>query len=170
MTNVLLAIDGPLYGKAVEDFVANHRWAPETNFKLLHTIEPLRGSEAWPEARIDSKQFDSETQHLAEMASRLEKALPDAHISYEVRYGFPKEEILTEATEWPAQMIVVGSHGRHGLECFLLGSVSLAIVTHAPCSVVLIRLAQKKDTNTKSAVVNEHEIAEVHEIETLSCT
>ena len=52
----------------------------------------------------------------------------------------PKEIILQEAAEWPADLIVLGSHGNSGLTRFLLGSTSEAVATHAPCSVEVIRV------------------------------
>jgi nucleotide-binding universal stress UspA family protein len=51
----------------------------------------------------------------------------------------PKELILEEAHKWGADLIVVGSHGRHGLSRFLLGSVSEAVASHASCSVEIVR-------------------------------
>lgn len=47
--------------------------------------------------------------------------------------------ILDEATHWGADLIVVGSHGRRGVDRFLLGSVSEAVALHAACSVEVIR-------------------------------
>jgi len=43
------------------------------------------------------------------------------------------------AHEWPADLIVTGSHGRHGLGRVLLGSVAEAAIRHAPCSVLVVR-------------------------------
>lgn len=53
--------------------------------------------------------------------------------------GEPRREILEAAAKWPADVIVVGSHGRTGVHRLLLGSVSEAIVRHAPCSVEVVR-------------------------------
>jgi nucleotide-binding universal stress UspA family protein len=46
---------------------------------------------------------------------------------------------LVEVAEG-ADMIVVGSHGRSGLSRIVLGSVAMAVVNHAPCPVVVVRL------------------------------
>jgi nucleotide-binding universal stress UspA family protein len=55
----------------------------------------------------------------------------------------PKQLILKEASDWGAHLIVLGSHGRRGLDRLLLGSVSEAIAAHAPCSVEVIRCSVK---------------------------
>jgi nucleotide-binding universal stress UspA family protein len=49
--------------------------------------------------------------------------------------GDPKSKILDVAEEWHADLIVLGSHGRKGLNRFLMGSVSDAVARHACCSV-----------------------------------
>lgn len=51
----------------------------------------------------------------------------------------PKEIIPDEASRWGADLIVVGSHGRRGINRFLLGSISEAVAIHADCSVEVIR-------------------------------
>ena len=53
--------------------------------------------------------------------------------------GPAKTVILDEAENWKADLIVVGSHGYRAWERFLLGSVSQAIVSHARCSVEVVR-------------------------------
>ena len=57
----------------------------------------------------------------------------------EVREGDPRNVILERAADWGADVIVLGSHGRRGVESFLLGSVSENVVRHARCSVAVIR-------------------------------
>jgi len=53
--------------------------------------------------------------------------------------GSPREVIVDEAKEWGADLIVVGSHGYGFWDRMLLGSVSDAVIHHAPCSVLVVR-------------------------------
>ena len=53
--------------------------------------------------------------------------------------GSPRTVILDEAETWGADLIVVGSHGYRAWERFLLGSVSQSVVSHAKCSVEVVR-------------------------------
>lgn len=64
-----------------------------------------------------------------EVDSRLIEALGD-------RAG---EIILSEARDWPAHLIVCGTHGRRGLKRILMGSDAEYIVRHSPVPVMLIR-------------------------------
>ena len=53
--------------------------------------------------------------------------------------GGPATEIVNAAKEWPADLIVIGSHGRGGLQRALLGSVAEGVMRHAPCPVMVVR-------------------------------
>ena len=56
-----------------------------------------------------------------------------------VRSGDPASEILDAAQERGADLIVTGSRGLGGLESLLLGSVARNVLTHARCSVLIVR-------------------------------
>jgi nucleotide-binding universal stress UspA family protein len=56
-----------------------------------------------------------------------------------VQKGSPGPEIVKAATQWPADLIVIGSHGRRGLTRAVLGSVAEAVMRHAPCPVLVVR-------------------------------
>ena len=53
--------------------------------------------------------------------------------------GYPADQIVTLARDWKADLIVVGTHGRHGIPRLLLGSTAEAISRRAPCSVLVAR-------------------------------
>lgn len=53
--------------------------------------------------------------------------------------GDPAEAIVDAAQAEGASLIVLGTHGRHGVERSLFGSVSDHVIRHAPCPVVVVR-------------------------------
>ena len=56
-----------------------------------------------------------------------------------VRVGHPGEEIVDYAKSVSADLIVVPSHGYHGLKRFFLGSVAEQVIRHAACDVLVLR-------------------------------
>ena len=64
----------------------------------------------------------------------------DAGIDYEleIREGNPWREILAAAAEMPADLVVMGTHGRSGPERFLLGSVAEKLSHRLPCPVMTV--------------------------------
>jgi nucleotide-binding universal stress UspA family protein len=56
-----------------------------------------------------------------------------------VKFGKDAETILKTAVEKKADLLIIGSHGRHGAKKFLLGSVSSRLVEHAPCDVLVVK-------------------------------
>jgi nucleotide-binding universal stress UspA family protein len=59
--------------------------------------------------------------------------------STQIRNGDPAEEIIRAAEEQDVDLVVLGSHGTTGIGRFLLGSVSDRVLSHAPCSVLIVR-------------------------------
>ena len=143
MTNVLIPIDGSCYGKVITDFVINHRWVPQTKLKLLHLIEPL-ADDVYPEAVWERAAATAAKKMLNEAAERISFALPDLQVSQLIRHGDPREEILREATEWQADLILLGSHSRKDLNKTNLGSVALSVLSKAQAMVIVVRVPQKK--------------------------
>ena len=64
---------------------------------------------------------------------------PLVEVRYAVVRGKPYVEILRAAGEMRADMIVMGTHGRTGLQRFLMGSVAERVVRGAPCTVVAVK-------------------------------
>jgi len=56
-----------------------------------------------------------------------------------VEVGVPYKEIVRKAEEEKADMVVMSTHGRTGLEHLMLGSVTEKVLAHAPCPVLSIR-------------------------------
>jgi nucleotide-binding universal stress UspA family protein len=62
--------------------------------------------------------------------------------SWRVQAGAPHEEIVRTAEEEDAGMIVMGTHGRSGLNRMVLGSVAERVIRRAPCPVLTVRQAK----------------------------
>lgn len=75
-------------------------------------------------------------QEIAELAARVDY-LPE-RVSTIVRFGTVYHEVLVESEEWGADLIALGSH-RPSMATYLLGSNAKTIVTHAKCSVLVVR-------------------------------
>lgn len=82
------------------------------------------------------------------------------------RIGEPAEEIIRLADEAYADLVVIGTHGRSGIERLLLGSVSERVVRHAGCPVLVMRPkrepASPEAEAGAEAGVNQPELACAH--------
>jgi nucleotide-binding universal stress UspA family protein len=79
---------------------------------------------------------------MAEARDELEHtaaALSTAQVDKRIEIGDVAKTICRLAEELGVDVIVVGSHGRTGLERLFLGSVSEHVVRHAPCPVLVVR-------------------------------
>jgi nucleotide-binding universal stress UspA family protein len=80
--------------------------------------------------------------HNEEALTRMRDLRPDAfHGAWdvEIAVGHPADAIVRVAEERAADLIVMGTHGRTGLQHALLGSVAEKVVRLAPCPVLTVR-------------------------------
>jgi nucleotide-binding universal stress UspA family protein len=61
--------------------------------------------------------------------------------------GIAVDEIVRAASELPADLIVMGTHGRTGLRHALLGSVAEKVVRRAPCPVLTVRPGDQSEAH-----------------------
>jgi nucleotide-binding universal stress UspA family protein len=147
---VLLAVDGSACSEAAVEMVAD-RFRPEgTHVKVIHAVEWMRemplcfqyahGTSAGEDvAECRNNSFDRARLLVGRIAAQLEfkgfrtsVLTPDAD---------PRHAIIETATDWPADLIVMGSHGRRGFDRLLLGSLAESVMRHAPCSVEIVRVS-----------------------------
>ncbi len=142
---VLLAIDDETFGKLVLDFVLAHKWENETAFQVIHVIEPPPPFDfpaPYWELAIE-KSIKSATELVEQARDRIRKSFPDCLVESKVLEGYPQDQIGRIVRDWPADLIVTGSHGRRGLVKMILGSVSTAVAYQSACSVMVVRPAAK---------------------------
>jgi len=108
---------------------------------LIHVVEPLPGySYAYLGIEDIEGQLLSEARSsIAKLAEKLNVGANDQF----VEVGPTKTKILKVADEIKADLIICGSHGRHGLS-LLLGSTANAILHGAKCDVLTVRLPEEE--------------------------
>lgn len=80
-----------------------------------------------------------------ELAKLAQEQIPDDVSAVTlVKIGSASEEIVEAATELPADLIVIATHGRTGLKHVLLGSVAEHVVQRAPCPVLVVREQERE--------------------------
>ncbi len=148
---MLIAVEDKLFGQALADFVVSYSWKEAPEFRIVNVVEQLKYLVPTLTGVSDTRYLDvvEERQRLGKslvlaIGTALRQSFPLAPMEEMIVNGDPKSRILDLAQEWEADLIVMGSHGRRGLERMLLGSVSLAVLSHAPCSVIIVRLPDDK--------------------------
>jgi nucleotide-binding universal stress UspA family protein len=78
-------------------------------------------------------------EELREQLLQLQVQHPNVHVVHLLEDGNPGEEILRIADEFPADLIVMGTHGRRGLQRLLMGSVAEYVLERASCPVLTVK-------------------------------
>jgi nucleotide-binding universal stress UspA family protein len=142
---ILLAVDGSKHSDAAVQILASKIRKEDAEVLVLQVVEPRMFSTPpqmaagyEPElAAIMKEQFKQAQQTVDRAAAALKAAGFNAKarvVEAETRTG-----ILDLASEWHADLIVLGSHGRKGLQRFMLGSVAESVSRGAYCSVLIVR-------------------------------
>jgi nucleotide-binding universal stress UspA family protein len=146
---ILLAVDGSEFSDATVEEIANRPYPAGSEVHVISIIhlpfEP--GPEVWalPESHF-FKLEKEERQRAESVISRAIARLRETGASRETPLtltsetivGRPAETIIETAKNWGADLVALGSHGYRGFKRFLLGSVSYAVASHAPCSVEIV--------------------------------
>ncbi len=151
---VLLAIDGSEHSHAAVEGVASCGWPSGTEIRIVTVIHSR-----WP--WLPDPSFIMAAAHMETVQDRQHEApalLDDAAtriranassnlvVTTTVLEGTPPEVILQAAEDWPADLIVLGSHGYGRAARAVLGSVAAAVFAEASCAVQIVRLGRPSVT------------------------
>lgn len=147
---ILFATDGSEFSDAAAEEIATRPWPKGSEARVISIVHlpftPTPETWALPESEYSRLEtagreqaktaIDRSVSRLRESNERREAPLA---VTDETILGHPEESIIEAAKTWGADLVVLGSHGRRGFQRFLLGSVSQAVASHAPCSVEIVR-------------------------------
>jgi nucleotide-binding universal stress UspA family protein len=149
---LVLGIDGSSGSSAATEWIGARSWPTGSALKLVTTTGPFTAippASDWmlpmlqlitPEEREDAF---AEARRWHERARETLRPTRLA-VSSVIKEGDPKYVLVSEAAAGNADSIVVGCAGLSRFERLVLGSVSSAVVAHAPCSVDVVRVASNE--------------------------
>lgn len=146
--NIILALDGSSCSERALEMLLAQMSAKDAKVRVFHADE-------WPKDLPPSFTFAvgpgaaAHVEQLHELRRREGQAILDGAVrrlqaggfqaSSHMLEGDPRQLILEMASAWPADLVILGSHGRSGFDRILLGSVSDSVSRHAKCSVQIVR-------------------------------
>ncbi|MDD5267423.1 MAG: universal stress protein [Methylococcales bacterium] len=139
--HILLAVDFYENSETVTNKAADLAEKYQAKLSIVHVVDSLPitdavyGTDIPFNMDLTAELMAGAKTRLVKLAERL--GVPEDRLSLEM--GSPKTEIIRIAEEKKVDLIVLGSHGRHGLG-LLLGSTANGVLHHASCDVLAVRL------------------------------
>ena len=137
---ILLAVDGSRYSADVMDAVLARFWPEAGIVRVLSAVEPEQIIESGaPDSSGAARQ--TPVKATEELVEWVADSLSSHGFQAEtvVKPGDPREVIVNEAANWPADLILVGAYGHSGVRNWQIGSVADSVAKHARCSVEVVR-------------------------------
>ncbi len=141
--HILAAIDGSDSGWLVADEAVRFAADQRASLRFIHVVD--EGVVYWgADGVILDSVFDTLRRSGQAILDRAAAAASQAGLKAEtlLRETVGKrlpDVIIAEAAAWPADLLVLGAHGRSGVGHLLLGSVSESVVRRSPVPVLLVR-------------------------------
>ena len=139
---VLIGVDDSSFSKAAIEYVKGASWPAGTEFLVISASAPVfvgPGEAAAPGAIAEI--IEQQERFHRDVAEKAAATLKEAGFKATGKMvpTDPRGALVDAAKHLPADLVVVGSHGRSGLSKFLLGSVATHVVTHVHCNVLVVK-------------------------------
>ena len=135
---VTVAIEGHEDGARIKAWLLNHPFKNPVDLTIVSVVRQIPSTD--PFSLFPLQDWTGIAVRSAEDLVKNVAASVMNHrytVGTQVTVGDPTD-ILTERAK-SADLLIIGSHGRKGLERFLLGSISHALLHHVPCPVLIVR-------------------------------
>ena len=143
-TNIVVAID---FSKSADQVLSKACIIAERDkarLSLLHVVEYLPPMDFTNEPLLVNNWLVDEEVLMNQAKTFLQDLSKKHHlkdVALEVRVGTPKHEISTFVKDQQCDLVIMGSHGRHGIS-LLLGSTANAVLHAMPCDILTIKTQQ----------------------------
>ncbi len=136
---ILIAVDESAIAAHAADVGVELARTLGADLAFTSVVDP--SAEYFPEGGVPAAELITSAERDAkrQLAGFRGRAASQTRVFEFVTVGKPASEIVKTATQWPADLIVIGSHGRRGVRRTLLGSVAEEVMRHAPCAVLVLR-------------------------------
>jgi nucleotide-binding universal stress UspA family protein len=136
--HVLLATDGSSDAQTATAWLSSFALADDTHVRVMSVASAMPSPVDIAPVRDFQASLHREARAIADgTAAALAGRFPTIEAC--VLEGDPRDVLVRAAEEWPADLVVLGARGLSGVAGFFLGSVSLAVARHAPCSVLVVK-------------------------------
>jgi nucleotide-binding universal stress UspA family protein len=138
--DILLPTDGSAGMETVIDHAADLAAAHGATLHALYVVDTASLTDVPMEASMEgvSQALTQEGKTALEQVER--RTSGDASVETDLVEGSPAREITNYATDNPADIVVMGTHGRSGMDRLLLGSVAERVVRSSPVPVLTVRV------------------------------
>ncbi len=134
--NIVVATDGSKYSEAAVNAAINYAKTFKSALKILNVINVTAEFHERSPGLVEEL-ISQVTSDLDNIKNKAQQEGVDAETF--VREGEPYKVIVDVAKQLNADVIVMGSHGRTGMERLLMGSVTERVIGHAECAVLVVR-------------------------------
>jgi nucleotide-binding universal stress UspA family protein len=146
LNTILCAVDFSETSPQVAEYAAALARATKGTILCLYVAPSLAEYVGFsvPQASLDSFVDDVVSSAEQTMAEFTAAQFKDLTVRGMVLAGYPAEEILRAADQHKADLIVMGTHGRTGIDRIIFGSVAEKVVTAANCPVLTVKPRPEK--------------------------
>lgn len=145
LSRVILALDGSTHAKAAADLLRKWPMPDYAHLTVLSVVPPVSFDVSAAATVLSPSQSEALLKAREEEARQLVASYREMFLKEgcavhaDVLTGSPSQMIVRHAERTRADLVVVGHRGRTGQAIFPMGNVSEGVVTHIPCSVLVVR-------------------------------
>jgi len=142
-THILIAVDFSASAKQILKKARDIAQRNNAKLSLLHVVEYLPPIDSAYEPILASNWVVDENEMMEQARQSLKEFSQQNNlgdeVELEVQLGTPKHEITQFVKDHQCDLVVMGSHGRHGIS-LLLGSTANAVLHAMPCDILAVKI------------------------------